>query len=335
MTADVSNVRLTPMTPGSKGQRGIFASRVVANQFICTDHYRLTLRLNAFPACQPGQFLQLTCRHSESQHYEIHELAWEPGQKMPSLVNHEMTEPIAFLRRPFSIADRRENSQCVLIDIIHRVVGRGTTYLSHLREGDSVDLLGPLGNGFQIPADLKLALLVGGGVGIPPMFYMAKTLAARGIQAVAFVGAQRKDLVPLTFPAHAQSPDERGHPIMNASEFADCGYPTVITTDDGSLGMKGFVTAALDRFIHQSQDLVHSQTVVYVCGPTPMMRATAAVAEKAGIACQVSLEQPMACGMGTCQSCVIRIKQNAAPDGWVYKLTCTDGPVFDSLTLKW
>lgn len=335
MPAEVIDARLTPLTPGSAGKRGIFAARVVHNQLICTDHYRLRLHLAAFPACRPGQFLQLTCRSPESQEYEIHELVWEPGQKPPTVLNHELAERNAFLRRPFSIAGRSEDAAGVQIDVIQRVVGRGTGYLSHLREGDSVDLLGPLGNGFDIPQDLKVALLVGGGVGIPPMFYMAQALAARGIKAVGFVGAQRKDLVPLNIPSCSPAPSVDGDPVLNATEFSQHGYPTVISTDDGSLGMKGFVTAALQRFIDKNPSLPRDKTVVFVCGPTPMMRATAAVAEKAGIVCQVSLEQPMACGMGTCQSCVIRVKQDTSPDGWVYKLTCTDGPVFDSRTLKW
>lgn len=335
MPADLTDARLTPQTPGSRGQRGIFAARVVRNQLICTDHYRLTLRLAAFPACKPGQFLQLTCRAPEAQQYQVHELCWEPGQKPPTILNHELTERNAFLRRPFSIAGRHDDANGVTIEVIHRVVGRGTGYLSHLHEGETIDLLGPLGNGFDLPANLEVALLVGGGVGIPPMFYMAETLAARDIKAVGFVGAQRKDLVPLTIAPCAPAPSPEGDPVLNAAEFAESGYPTVITTDDGSMGMKGFVTAALQRFIDKNPSLPRERTVVFVCGPTPMMRATAAVAEKAGIPCQVSLEQPMACGMGTCQSCVIRVKQDTAPDGWVYKLTCTDGPVFDSRLLKW
>lgn len=262
-------------------------------------------------------------------------MVWEPGQKPPTVLNHEFGERNAFLRRPFSIASRTDDESGVTIEVIHRVVGRGTGYLAHLRDGETIDLLGPLGNGFNITDDVRLALLVGGGVGIPPMFYMAQALAARGIKAVGFVGAQRKDLVPLTLAPCSPAPSVEGDPVLNAAEFAECGFPTVVTTDDGSMGMKGFVTAALQRFIDRNPSMPRDRTVVFVCGPTPMMRATAAVAEKAGIACQVSLEQPMACGMGTCQSCVIRVKQDAAQDGWVYKLTCTDGPVFDSRTLKW
>ncbi len=327
--------RLTPATPGTSGRRGMFAATVVENRPVCTDHYKIIFALKSFPASLPGQFVQVACRAPDAQQYEIHELTWEPSNKMPALVNKEYAERQAFLRRPFSIAGRKDEPTGVTLEIIHRVVGRGTGYLSHLKTGDVVNILGPLGNGFMIPATLKHALLVGGGVGIPPMFYMARVLKSRGIQAVGFVGAQRKDLVPLTLPPATPAPSIDGDPVLNATEFASCGFPTVLATDDGSLGMRGFVTVALKRYLQKNPSLSAADTAVFVCGPTPMMRATAGVAEEAGLPCQVSLEQPMACGMGTCQSCVIRVKNETAPDGWAYKLTCTDGPVFDSRTLKW
>ena len=160
-----------------------------------------------------------------------------------------------------------------------------------------------------MPFDLELACLVGGGVGIPPMLYLARALAAAACkQAVGFVGALRRDLLPVTLlpPPAAPEPSPEGLPLPTVAEFQSHSYPAVITTDDGSLGMKGFVTQALRRFLETR--LRHrgtlAGTIVYCCGPTPMMKATAKVAAEFQIPCQVSLEQPMACGMGTCQLCI-------------------------------
>ena len=110
-----------------------------------------------------------------------------------------------------------------------------------------------------------------------------------------------------------------------------------MTTDDGSLGGKGFVTVALETFLRGRLEERGSLrgVVVFCCGPTVMMKATAKVAAGFGVRCQVSLEQPLACGMGTCQSCVVRYRPRGVEGEWRYKLTCTDGPVFDSRDLVW
>lgn len=333
--AGIANDRVKPTT---QRPRGIFSGRVVVNTRICTEHYLLTLLMPAdFPASAPGQFMQLECRDHEAtcdNHYQV--LEWSPGQARPPMHDPDFLAGVAYLRRPFSIAGRRTLADGKQeIDIIHRVVGRGTRYLESLARDAEVSVLGPLGNGFVLPQNMDLALLVGGGVGIPPMFYLAQAVHAAGKRAVGFVGAQRKDLVPLTISPCSPAPAADGSPVLNATEFADHGFPTVISTDDGSLGYKGFVTGALAAFLEKSTQIARERTVVFCCGPTPMMKATAAVAHKYGVAAQVSLEQPMACGMGTCQSCVVRFYEDAASDEWRYKLTCTDGPVFDARQLRW
>jgi dihydroorotate dehydrogenase electron transfer subunit len=316
--------------------RGTYVGHVAANELICTEHYRLTIRLAEFPCSWPGQFVQIACDGVDVDECAApREMEWEPGRPRPSVCDRDFLGALPYLRRPFSIARRVDLADGqVDIDIIHRVVGKGTRYLQKLREGDAVSVLGPLGKGFSIPENLELGLLVGGGVGIPPMFYLAEAFAAAGKPAVAFVGAQRSDLVPLSFAAGGPLPSAEGDPVINAGEFAKFNFPTVISTDDGSLGFKGFVTGALTRFVEQRPTLDRTKVVVYCCGPTPMMKATAKVATQFGFKCQVSLEQPMACGMGTCQSCVIRYQPANATD-WVYKLTCTDGPVFDSADIRW
>jgi dihydroorotate dehydrogenase electron transfer subunit len=175
------------------------------------------------------------------------------------------------------------------------------------------------------------------------MMYLAKMVQRNLVKnGVAFIGAQRHDLLPLTFtpPPEYVEPSAAGDPVLNVEEFKKYNVPAVITTDDGSIGMKGYVTQALRRFLEERQvqfGKLSASTVVYCCGPTPMMKATARVAAEFEVPCQVSLEQPMACGMGTCQSCVIRYRPRNAAAGtdWKYKLTCTDGPVFDSRDILW
>ncbi len=341
------------IAPGAQSPRGAYAATVKENRRLCTDHFRLVLHLPRFPASVPGQFIQLDCRdpHAASEEDQLaHNLGprsfeWPPasGATRSLPTDPDFTAPLAYLRRPFSIADHRTwPDGYTELDIIHRVVGRGTLLLAQLQKGQQVSLLGPLGVGFHVPPGLELACLVGGGVGIPPMIYLAKVLERHGCKnAVAFIGAQRHDLLPITFttPPEYKEPSEDGDPVLNVEEFKEYHYPAVITTDDGSIGMKGFVTQALRRFLDERQVQFGKLTnaIVYCCGPTPMMKATAKVAQEFDIPCQVSLEQPMACGMGTCQSCVIRYRPHTAPEShdWKYKLTCTDGPVFDSRDILW
>ena len=316
--------------------RGLFAATVAANESICTDHFRLTLRLKNFPASKPGQFVQLACLQIPAENtaagYAVHE--WNCHAPPPPIFDAYTRGPLPWLRRPFSIAARRDfPDNFTDIDIIHRVVGKATGILEHQRPGDKLSILGPLGNGFRVSERVKNALLVGGGVGIPPMIYLAEKLARRGMNVVAFAGAQSRDLVSLTLRPDFAVPADL-LPVMAAAEFSAFGVPVVLATDDGTLGFHGYVTAALDAYLRCHAELRSEQTVVYCCGPTPMMRSTSVVAGKFDLSCQVSLEQPMACGMGTCQSCVIKYRPADAAD-WVYKLTCTDGPVFDSLDIIW
>jgi dihydroorotate dehydrogenase electron transfer subunit len=201
-----------------------------------------------------------------------------------------------------------------------------------------VGILGPLGNKFALPDANTTAVLVGGGVGIPPMLYLAERLA--GKRAVAFAGALTRDLLPFTIREDV-APDG-ANPVPAIDEFARHGIPSVITTDDGSYGFRGFVTQALEQYL----DLLRTQnpalrTVLYTCGPEPMMKRVADIAAARNIECQIAVERAMACGMGTCQSCCIRVKKPDASQpplvgrDWCYRLACTDGPVFLGRDLLW
>jgi dihydroorotate dehydrogenase electron transfer subunit len=226
------------------------------------------------------------------------------------------------LSRPFSLAGREDLPDGVRLTIIHRVVGTGTAWLSRLSRGDPLSVLGPLGNTFTLPPDNGTALLVGGGVGIPPMLYLAQHLRER--PTVAFCGATTRDLLPLQIIADFDS----NEPRLCIAEFAAHNIPSILTTDDGSFGQRGYVTQALEQYL----DTHTANFTIYTCGPEPMMRRVADIAQTRNIPCQVAVERAMACGMGTCQSCVIKVK---TADGWRYRLSCTDGPVFNATELLW
>src|SRR3954463_16687049 len=144
--------------PTAGSPRGTFVGRVVENRHLCTDHYRLILRVENFPPSTPGQFVQLDCRETESispDDQSPSAVEWTPGCKYPGTGDQDFASPVSYLRRPFSIADHRvQPDGSAEIDIIHRVVGRGTSRLKRLEPNQEISLLGPLGIGFAIPADV-------------------------------------------------------------------------------------------------------------------------------------------------------------------------------------
>ena len=324
------------MSTGDAGaKRGQFDARVAANINVCREHFLLRLRVSHFPPSEPGQFVQVWCEAdggsdaSEAAMAPAYpQVSWKPGTVPPAFHGPDLLGPQPYLRRPFSIAGRWDDpvSGYSEIDLIYRVIGKTTGRMAALTVGDNISILGPLGHGFSLPQEMTTALLVGGGVGIPPMIYLAKKLQRQGIHALAFIGAQRADLIPLHIIGSVGL-----EPALNVREFTAFNTPTLIATDDGSLGQKGFVTQALQRYCRSKPQ---NGAVVFCCGPTPMMRATALVAAELQLPCYASLEQPMACGMGTCQSCVIKYRPAASED-WVYKLTCKDGPVFNTADILW
>jgi dihydroorotate dehydrogenase electron transfer subunit len=221
-----------------------------------------------------------------------------PGQFVNVLVKGS---PNTFLRRPFSIHDVNyvENTLSILV----KTVGDGTYKLSETRQGDTLDLIYPLGNGFSRPKAGQKILLVGGGVGIAPMMHMARESKAIGAEVSILLGARSK----------------RDHILLN--EFSGLGQ-LFLTTNDGSLATKGFVTD--HEIFNGNEPLDH----IYCCGPDPMMHAVARKAAALGVDCEVSLENMMACGYGVCLCCVTKTTQG-------HKCVCTDGPVFNINQLQW
>ncbi|MBL7220919.1 MAG: dihydroorotate dehydrogenase electron transfer subunit [Phycisphaerae bacterium] len=300
----------------TQSPRGTFVMNVLSNVRLCRGHYLMRLGGREFPPTLPGQFVQLQCRvPGEQPGWSAVEVA--PGD-WPKPTGRELTDAEPLLRRPLSLAGRYDTEFDVELDIIYSVVGTGTAWLARAGQGDEISLLGPLGNAFAISESKPRAALVGGGVGIPPMIYLASAMQAAGKRAVAFCGARSADMLPIT---------------LTPSQFGQFGVDSVIATDDGSLGWKGFVSEPLAAWL-DAMDAPDRQAVVYACGPEPMMRAVAEICIARNVECQVSLERHMACGMGTCQSCVCKTKSDAE-QGWSYKLCCTDGPVFNARDLIW
>lgn len=202
------------------------------------------------------------------------------------------------LPRPISICGI--DKEAGTIRMVFRIAGEGTRQLSMLQAGDTVEVLGPLGNGFFDTED-KVSMVVGGGIGIPPMLGLAKKLHAEGKKVIAVLGYR-----------------DAGNFL--AGEF-EAVSEVVIATEDGSVGVKGNVIDAI-----RAKGL--TADTVYACGPAPMLRGLKAFAKEAGIPAQVSLEERMACGIGACLACVCRSKETDHHSNVKNKRICKDGPVF-------
>lgn len=312
-------------------RRGVFLATVLGNDRLCAEHYLLRLGFEYFPPTMPGQFVQVQCRRPEP-HKPAGEVPW-PVAGRPRLTRDDLARPEALLRRPFSLAGRRTTPDGeVVLELIYRVVGGGTAWLAEVGDGADLSVLGPLGNSFAVRGDKPAAALVAGGVGIPPMIYLAEALTSAGKAVKAFCGVRSEHLLPLKLTGQAEvSP--LGEPALCAMEFAAHGIETAIATDDGSIGWKGLAPQAFAKWLDAQVDPA-CRLVVYSCGPEAMMRAVGRMCVERGVECQLALERHMGCGMGTCQSCVFKMRADN-DRGWAYKLVCADGPVFDAADVVW
>jgi dihydroorotate dehydrogenase electron transfer subunit len=220
------------------------------------------------------------------------------------------------LRRPFSIFEivRDETGQPSGISIFNKRIGAGTSLLSRVEAGARLAVLGPLGRPFEPVDPPAEAWMVAGGVGLAPFVTLATALSARNTPATLFYGARR------------------GEELYCVELFEALGVTIVLATEDGSRGVRGRITNPLEAAL-QARPL-GNPVKLYVCGPTPMMRACAALAATHGRACDVSLEQVMGCGLGGCYSCVVLAR---GTDGGPphHTRTCIDGPVFDAQRVVW
>ncbi|HSV27612.1 MAG TPA: dihydroorotate dehydrogenase electron transfer subunit [Sedimentisphaerales bacterium] len=304
----------------AKRKKGPFEGEVVANTPLSSCHWRLSLRLSgpaakAFAATIPGQFAQ----------FDIMDAALPPASTIPPAFQ-DASERKLILRRPLSFAGIDvSRSGDVILDVLYCVLGPGTLRMTTLAAGDSLSIIGPLGNGYTVPKCAKLALLVAGGMGAPPLQHMAQWLRQTRpkMDVMAFVGARSREQLPYTIKRRGKS--------LSVVEFDRYNIPTLVATDDGSLGYKGFVTGLLAKWLGKLATPA-ADVIIHTCGPEAMMKAVAAIAENHGIACQASMERMMACGIGLCQSCAVECHGGADTE---YRLCCKDGPVFDAKDVVW
>jgi dihydroorotate dehydrogenase electron transfer subunit len=242
--------------------------------------------------------------------------AIRPGQfvmiRMP-----RYSDPL--LGRPFALYDTvlGAGGHPVAVDIVYLVVGKMTGMLANVRRGDTVDVWGPLGNGFPDYDGIEHIALVAGGIGQTPFLAHVRDLLGqrgyggrpprRAAQRVSlYYGVRNADL------------------LAGVEDFRGAGAAVHLASDDGSAGFHGFVTALLGTHEPPQQ--------IVGCGPEPMLQALAEMARRWNVPCDLSLETPMACGLGICFSCVTRV---STPEGWDYRRVCVDGPIFDANQLSW
>lgn len=254
-------------------------AEIVRTERISNDIYRFTLHAPAIAeAARPGQFIMVRVQ--------------------------EGYDPL--LRRPFSIHQATADGR---IQILFKVIGRGTGIMATLDAGQRLDMIGPLGRGFTRDRDRRICLL-GGGVGIAPLFYLARDLLreVHPSQIRVLLGARAKEELATL-----------------AGDFGNMGLEVQTATDDGSLGYRGMVTDLLGGLEKQVP------WSVYACGPYPMMRTAAQVCKEKGWRCQVSLETFMACGLAACLGCTV--PRGGDTPGYLH--VCKDGPVFEADEVLW
>ena len=208
------------------------------------------------------------------------------------------------LRRPISICgiDPVKGT----LRIVFEIRGEGTSEIANLNKGDAIDMLAPLGHGFTVNPDFKKVILIGGGIGTPPMLPLAK---AYGEKAVAISGFRNASAVILQ------------------EDFAAAGAETILCTDDGSAGIHGFVTQPLEELVRNG-----GVDAVFACGPTPMLKRITEICRENSVYCEISLEERMACGIGACLGCACKTKRN---DEEYFAHVCKDGPVFKAEEVLW
>jgi dihydroorotate dehydrogenase electron transfer subunit len=248
---------------------------------------------------------------------------------VPGSFAHLTCDPERPMRRPLSLM--RANAREGWIDILYKVIGPGLDALSQQPIGAKISVLGPIGNGFVAHPSRPRTLLVGGGVGIPPMVFLAESLRARSSEAdwrpLVLMGSE------IEFPFRAR-PSRILVPGVPAEAIAcmplldDWGVASRLASFAGFPGCHhGYVTDLAAQWLSSLDAQALQEVEVFACGPTPMLQATARVARRFGVPCQVSLEEFMACAVGGCAGCAVPV---VTPAGLAMKRVCVDGPVFDA-----
>jgi dihydroorotate dehydrogenase electron transfer subunit len=268
---------MTAPSPSTTQQTATISS----NEKLQSQYFQIDLSVEKIPAMAgPGQFVHV---------------------QLPAF-NHRV------LRRPFSIfdVDATDNR----LSIVYKVVGEGTQHLSRLQEGESLDLLGPLGNGFSLPPANTRPVIVAGGYGSAATYMLSKYADIPPVYLLG--GRSAEDLL-----------------LIDTLQAAGCDVQ--VATDDGSKGHKGVVTDLLQARLQNSAEPAGP---IYACGPIPMLKTVGKIVLQHGLDAEVSLDHEMACGIGACLACVVRMRDDS-PQGWSYVRTCKDGPVFKASNVAW
>lgn len=258
--------------------------QVLWNEKLGTSYYRIGFTCHkGYSTAKPGQFIMLRF----------------PEQIVP------------LLRRPFSIHRIiSTDGGATGLELLYKVVGEGTKKLSRCRQGDILDILGPLGNGFALFDRNKHIAIVAGGIGVAPMLFLASALQTKGVdlsESTVFLGGRSME------------------DLLCRDDFSRLGINVRITTDDGSAGDQCFVTHPLEIAMEKRR-----ADIIYACGPLEMLKCVIGIAEKHRVPCQISIEAIMACGLGVCLGCTVEKKG----DSLKYMHACMDGPVFDAGIIK-
>lgn len=263
---------------------------VLSNQEISPGYFRMKILAPGYShSARPGQFVMFRVQRS-----------------LPPLLRR----PFGIFRVGFMPADCDTMPPKEFIELIYKVVGSGTEIMQRLHQGDPVELLGPLGEGFDLGSPAEEKILVGGGIGLVPLYMLAERMVETSNVRLLMGGRTRDDIIMVT-------------------EFERLGVETYVSTEDGSLGEEGLITQVLQRKIDK-----YPNAAVFACGPMPMIAAVQKICSAHGTPLQVSLEALMACGVGACLGCVVKGAGHSDVEPR-YLCTCTSGPVFKAEELEW
>jgi len=253
------------------------------------------------------------------------------ARAMPGSFVHLQCDPALPMRRPLSIM--RTDAGAGWIELLYKTVGIGTQALSKRIPGEFISTLGPIGKPFNTDRARPRTLLLGGGVGIPPMVFLANSLRSdKHWQPVVFMGSE----VPFPFtarPSRFLLPGMPDAAIAAMPLLEDWAIPSRLTSLQGYPGChEGYITDLARRWLDALDESQRAEVSVFACGPHPMLTAVAALARDYDLPCQVSLEEFMACAVGGCAGCTVEISTPAGP---AMKRVCVDGPVFDAQSINW
>ena len=286
-----------------KSQRGTIyleSAQVLSQQAYDGDQYVLRVQAaDCAAAARAGQFAHLSC------------------------------DPMLAMRRPVSIM--RTDPRQGWVDFLYKAVGQGTSLLSQRMPGENISVLGPIGQAFAADPGKPRSLLLGGGVGMPPMIFLAEQLKRQaGRQPLVLLGSE----VPFPFrqqPSRIVVPGVPDGVIAAMPLLEDWGVPSRLASLQGYAGCyDGYITELARSWLDSLNDRQRSEVEIFACGPHPMLEATARLARDYDLPCQVSVEEFMACAVGGCAGCVIEVQTDQGP---AMKRVCVDGPVFDAYSV--